>query len=161
MIRDLTTLGVKCFHYGNELLCFNPREFFRRLHIYSDIDVLTYTYGVNPIKVRRLIFNIPCEVSAFNQAKQIRQNKNNHIKMFLCYDEKKLKAVWIGSLNCRLGINYNVMFSLPKKFHAECRSFYESVWSNSTYFCANKHSNADNVTVNQQKHKTQKHNGNT
>lgn len=157
MKRDLTMLSLPLYNHevGIELFT-NSTRFFAHIEMsYDYVDALTYTFGRNPLtRLRRVVFNILCEIEAAKYAKELRTNTNIHTKAFLCYIDNKLVDVYAGSLNLRLGLNYNIMFRLDKKLHKPMKEYFKSLWNNSKRFGITP--NADNVSIIKQKQTNKK-----
>lgn len=140
----MISLPMYDYEVGNELFT-NSARFFAHIEMsYDYVDALTYTFGRNPVtRLRRVVFNILCELDAAKYAKELRINTNIHTKAFLCYIDSKLVDVYAGSLNLRLGLNYNMMFRLDKKLHKPMKEYFKVMWNNSKRF--DMKSKADNL----------------
>jgi len=131
MIREARNLNLFPYTEGNDELFIDSRRFFVALSKFQHVDCITYTYGYHPLmNVRRVLTNLLCcdKVFAKESCKELRQETNTHGKLYLCYDFDKLRQCFIGSLNLRKGINYNIMMAAPTKHNEVLQKYFDTIW---------------------------------
>jgi hypothetical protein len=135
MLRILKQLSPKSksnlIAWQNDSVLFTDSVlFFEHLRDYDAVDCLTYTFGNTPLhNLRVVITNLVIMHEHPTPAQELYVHTNLHTKLFLCYRKNKLKQVFMGSLNCRLGYNYNLMLLVPSKYHKFLVTYFNEIKS--------------------------------
>lgn len=103
---------------------------------YTAFDVATYSFtNKTPVftraplsNIKRLITGLPFTKYCCIKPEQHRLVINNHSKIFLCYQDKHLDDVFIGSQNLSHGTNINLMYRVAANHRQPIKQFFNSMW---------------------------------
>jgi hypothetical protein len=111
-------------------LWFDGDRFIRYLKkTYSYFDVATYSFSIWPsLTIRRLITGLRFRANRI-ECQEHKLITNNHSKIFICYNNDSLSAVFIGSQNLTSGTNFNITYKAQKKHEKEIVKFFNQMWN--------------------------------
>lgn len=102
---------------------------------FDSFDVMTYSVSKSrtfPLgRINRLIYGLK-QRGTDVRCKQKKFVMNNHIKMFICYNENKLAhtpTIFLGSQNLTHGTNLNIMYKAQPCHVESLLTFFELVWN--------------------------------